>query len=278
MVDAIKNRSQHQDLALSTFCAFGISLLLIGLWGFPNIWYTQVDQSRERFWFSSKGEVTGYDFVNHPIGDAMERRLVADETFNGQFLDTSDNAILAFIAKRHSESINEIGLFVHTPDRCWTEGGWKIQPIQPDYVEVEVQGDKIGFERRLFIAGSRFELVYFTGMVGGQTLPYRLDHNLSVAMKYQFEKERENTTGTSNRMLDSKLWGRVWDSFRSRRPLLGPKQFIRVSTTVQAGQLEKGDDRLKDFLGQWLVRDDYVQEIEAWENAKASEQGDPDDK
>jgi hypothetical protein len=79
-------------------------------------------------------------------------------------------------------------------------------------------------------------------------------------------------------MVDSKLWGRVWDSFKSRRPLLGPKQFIRVSTTVQAGQLEKGDDRLKGFLGQWLVRDDYLQEIEAWGNAKASEEGDPDDK
>ena len=102
-----------------------------------------MDQSRERFWFSSKSEVTGYDFVDHPIGDAMERRLVADETFNGQFLDASDNAILAFIAKRHSESINEIGLFVHTPDRCWTEGGWKIQPIQPDYVEVEVQAEAV---------------------------------------------------------------------------------------------------------------------------------------
>lgn len=278
MVDAIKNKSQHQDLVNSSFWIFGISLLLIGLWGFPNIWYTHVDQSRERFWFSSKSEVTGYDFVDHPIGDAMERRLVADETFNGQFLDASDNAILAFIAKRYSESINEIGLFVHTPDRCWTEGGWKIQPIQPDYVEVEVQGDKIGFERRLFIAGSRSELVYFTGMVGGQTLPYRLDHNLSVAMKYQFEKERENTTGTSNRMVDSKLWASVWDSFKSRRPLLGPKQFIRVSTTVQAGQLEKGDDRLKVFLSQWLVRDDYVQAIEAWESAKASEEGDPDGK
>lgn len=278
MANAIQNKSQHQDLVLSSFCIFGVSLLLILLWVFPNIWYTQVDQSRKQFWFSSKGEVTSYEFVDHPIGDVMERRLAADETFNGQFLDDSNNAILAFIAKRYSESINEIGLFVHTPDRCWTEGGWKIQPIQPDYLEVEVQGDKIGFERRLFIAGSRFELVYFTGMVGGQTLPYRLDHNLSVAMKYQFEKERVKTTGMSNRMFDSKLWGRVWDSFKSRRPLLGPKQFIRVSTTVQAGQLEKGDDRLKDFLGQWLVRDDYVQEIEAWENAKASEEGDPDDK
>ena len=278
MANAIQNKSQHQDLVLSSFSVFGVSLLLILLLVFPNIWYTQVDQSREQFWFSSKGEVTSYEFVDHPIGDVMERRLAADETFNGQFLDYSNNAILAFIAKRYSESINEIGLFVHTPDRCWTEGGWKIQPIQPDYLEVEVQGDKIGFERRLFIAGSRFELVYFTGMVGGQTLPYRLDHNLSVAMKYQFEKERVNTTGMSNRMFDSKLWGRVWDSFKSRRSLLGPKQFIRVSTTVQAGQLEKGDDRLKDFLGQWLVRDDYGQEIEAWENAKASEEGGPDDK
>ena len=245
----------------------GVSLLLVGLWGFPLLWYTHVDHETERFWFSARDEVTGFDFVDQPIGDAMERRLVADETFNGQFLDASNNAVLAFIAKRHSESINEIGLFVHTPDRCWTEGGWKIQPIQPDYVEVELQGDKIGFERRLFVAGSRFELVYFTGMVGGQTLPYRLDHNLSVAMKYQFDRTKEQTTGTSQRMVDSKLWGRVWDSFKSRRPLLGPKQFIRVSTTVHPEQLEKGDLVLQEFLGKWLERVDYVKEMEAWKNA-----------
>lgn len=271
MADEKKDKSGNTQN--STFWAIGVSVILLGLWGFPKIWYTHVDRDVDRFWFSAKAEVSGYDFVDQPIGDAMERRLVADETFNGQFIDSSNNAILAFIAKRHSESINEIGLFVHTPDRCWTEGGWKIQPIQPDYVEVEIQGDKIGFERRLFVAGSRFELVYFTGMVGGQTLPYRLDHNLSVAMKYQFEKDRENTTGTANRMVDSKLWGRVWDSFKSRRPLLGPKQFIRISTTVHPDQLEPGDVRLKHFLGEWLERVDYVKEMEIWENTKPTEEG-----
>lgn len=253
-----------------------VSVLLLGLWGFPGLWYTQVDQEAERYWFSARNEVQGYAFVDQPIGDAMERRLVADETFNGQFLDPSNNAVLAFIAKRHSESINEIGLFVHTPDRCWTEGGWKIQPIQPDYVEVDIQGEKVGFERRLFIAGSRFELVYFTGMVGGQTLPYRLDHNLSVAMKYQFEKDRVNTTGTSRRMVDTKLWGRVWDSFKSRRQLLGPKQFIRVSTTVHPDQLEKGDLRLQSFLDNWLERVDYVKEMESWKDSVLSEEGGDD--
>ena len=271
MADIKKDKSGNTQK--STVWVIGVSVLLLGLWGFPKIWYTHVDREVDRFWFSAKDEVSGYEFVDQPIGDAMERRLVADETFNGQFLDSSNNAVLAFIAKRHSESINEIGLFVHTPDRCWTEGGWKIQPIQPDYVEVEIQGDKIGFERRLFVAGSRFELVYFTGMVGGQTLPYRLDHNLSVAMKYQFEKERKDTTGTGNRMVDSKLWGRVWDSFKSRRPLLGPKQFIRISTTVNPDQLEPGDVRLAHFLGKWLERVDYMKEMETWKNTEPSQEG-----
>ena len=266
MADVKENKSPDGNPRITTFCVVGASVLLLGLWGFPGLWYTHVDDETDRFWFSSREVVAGYDFVDQPIGEAMEQRLVADETFNGQFLDASNQAVLAFIAKRHSESINEIGLFVHTPDRCWTEGGWKIQPIQPDYVEVEIQGSKIGFERRLFIAGSRYELVYFTGMVGGQTLPYRLDHNLSVAMKYQLEQSRQNTTGTYQRMVDSKLWGRVWDSFKSRRQLLGPKQFIRVSTTLHPERLNEGDDRLQQFLGQWLERVDYSIEMEAWKN------------
>ena len=244
------------------------SILLAVLWGFPAVWYTKVDATADRFWFSAKDEVPGYEFVDQPIGEAMEQRLVADETFNGQFLDDSNHAVLAFMAKRHEESINEIGLFVHTPDRCWTEGGWKIKPIEPDYVEVDILGHKVGFERRLFVYGAREELVYFTGMVGGQTLPYRLDHNLSVAMKYQLKRLDALETGASERMVDTQLWGRVWDSFVSRRPLLGPKQFIRVSTTLSQSDPSSGDARIQGFLQEWLEQVDYQKEMEAWKQSE----------
>ena len=78
-------------------------------------------------------------------------------------------------------------------------------------------------------------------------------------------------------MVDSKLWGRVWDSFRSRRPLLGPKQFIRISTKVHPDQLEPGDIRLQRFLNEWLERVDYLKEMETWEKTKSTEEEGSDD-
>ena len=251
-----------------------VSLVLIGLWGFPALWYTQSVASGEQFWFSPRQDVEGYHYVDQPIGEALERQLVADETFNGVFSDVNQQTVLAFMAKRYSESMNEIGLFVHTPDRCWTEGGWKIQPIQPDYIEMEFYGQTLGFERRLFVNGNHYELVYFLGLVGGQTLPYRLDHNLSVAMKYQLRADA--STGTSQRLVDQKLWGRVFDAFMSRSPLLGPKQFVRVSTQVEPNDPEEGDQRLQQFLKRWLSRVDYQADLNAW-HERQSLTGTPDE-
>lgn len=246
-----------------------VSLVLIGLWGFPPVWYTRSATSGGQFWFSPRQEVEGYQYVDQPIGEAQERQLVADETFNGMFSDDNQQTVLAFMAKRYSESMNEIGLFVHTPDRCWTEGGWKIQSVQPDYLVMELQGETLGFERRLFVSGNRHELVYFMGLVGGQTLPYRLDHNLTVAMKYQLRADSNATTGTSFRLVDQKLWGRVFDAFLSRSPLLGPKQFVRVSTQVAPNDLEEGDRRLQKFLNQWLLRVDYQADLQAWNERRS---------
>ncbi len=233
-----------------------VSMALLFLWGFPLVWYTHTDAHQAKYWLSPLRDIDGWSFEDQSLDEAMERRLVADTSFNGQFTHGNGDSIQAFMAKRSKESVNEIGLFVHTPDRCWTEGGWKIQPIQPDWVRVEVDGIPLVFERRLFTAGGRDELVYFTGMVGGQALPYRLDHNLSVAMKYQ-RLTSDAATGTGYRFIDTQLWKRVWESFVSRRPLLGPKQFIRLSTSVGLGSLEDGDRRLQAFLKEWLKKTVY---------------------
>jgi hypothetical protein len=255
---------RQPSIRTASFYVYGASAVLLLLWLFPYFWYNQVDFDRDRYWFSPGKELEAYTFTDQPLGEAMERRLVADTTFNGQFQDQDKHLVHAFMAKRYRESSSEIGLFVHTPDRCWTEGGWKMIPVQPDHVEVSVRGQKIGFERRMFVVDGNHALVYFTGMVGGQTLPYRLDHNLSVAMKYQRHRN-EAEQGTSRRMVDTLFWRRVWDAFVSRRPLLGPKQFVRVSTFVFPSQVHEGDQRLQSFLEHWLERVDYRQELESME-------------
>lgn len=225
------------------------------LWGFPKIWYTQQGDGQS-VWFTERTEIAGWNYESIPIASSAEKILVADRTVNGEF-QSQGKTVRVFSAKRYQERSNEIGLFVHTPDRCWVEGGWKIEPTTPDMMEVVAHGVPLRMERRLFDFNGQQELVYFCGLIGGQTLPYRLDHNLSVAMRTALKDSA--TAGSAARASDSHFWKRLWASFRSRRQLSGPKQFIRISTPVR-GDLKEADDLLRSFVGNWLTPGSYEEE------------------
>jgi hypothetical protein len=230
----------------------GWGILVVLLWVFPSFWYTRTESGQGQQWFEERTEVHGWRFEEVPVAESAERVLVADTVFNGEFVnDETGQKVMAFSARRLKEDMNEIGLFVHTPDRCWTEAGWKIVPVQPETTTIELGGREIVFERRVFDFRGQKELVYFSGLIGGQTLPYRLDHNLSVAMRYQLNKESGAVAGTSARSHDERFWKRIWESFTSRRKITGSKQFIRVSVPVQ-GEADDEDRVLADFVRQWL--------------------------
>ncbi|MGV3771730.1 MAG: exosortase-associated EpsI family protein, partial [Verrucomicrobiales bacterium] len=163
----------------------------------------------------------------------------------------------------YQEKQNEVGLFVHTPDRCWTQAGWKMEPVETNLIELEIHGTRIPIERRLFIGGTKRELVYFFGLVGGQPLPYRLDHNYSVGMRLT-EKRKKGNVGAGLRASDNQFWTRIWESFTSRSELLGPKQFIRISTPVRGSDLESGDVLLQRTLHQWLTPGEFQSEFASW--------------
>ena len=76
-------------------------------------------------------------------------------------------------------------------------------------------------------------------------------------------------TGTTLRAMDSRLWRRVWDSFRSRQSFLGPKQFLRCSTSLDSSDAAEADRRLLELLPRWLQPADYEQERRAWEAKKS---------
>jgi hypothetical protein len=239
---------------------------LVGLlWGFPKVWYTQRGVERP-VWFTERTDVEGWNYTSIPIASSAEKVLVADRTVNGEFRK-GEQAVRVFSAKRYQEKSNEIGLFVHTPDRCWVESGWKVEPVSPDLVEVTAHGVRLAMERRVFDFRGQRELVYFCGLVGGQSLPYRLDHNLSVGMRTAF-KDR-NTAGSAARASDAHFWKRLWASFVSRRELAGPKQFLRISTQVRGDDTTVGDKLLQEFITQWLAPGNYEQERAAF-NALAS--------
>jgi hypothetical protein len=235
----------------------GLLAVIAALWLFPAFWYTNAGEG-DRVWFRERTDIAGWEFEPVPISASAERVLVADRTVNGEFR-REDEAVRVFSAKRFVENSNEIGLFVHTPDRCWVEGGWKIQPIAPEVQEVRVRGVTLRMERRLFEFGNNRELVYFCGLVDGRSLPYRLDHNLSVGLRTGGEGN-PTASGARGRASDIHFWHRLWGSFESRRALSGPKQFIRVSTPVHGEDLEEADARLQMFLSLWLEPGDFSRE------------------
>jgi hypothetical protein len=242
--------------------ALGIAVL--ALWVFPEIWFRGAGKPVK--WLVEKQDLPNYSFHEVPVSESAERILVADKTINGEFTSADQREVRVFFAKRFVEKENEIGLFVHTPDRCWTEAGWKIEPVMPQLARVRVRGVEIPFERRIFDAGERRELVYFAGLIGGEPLPYRLDQNLSVAMRYQ-SSEKIDRSGAGLRLTDAHFWRRLWDVFASREELFGPMQFIRVSTSLEDQPVEAADQYLKKFLTEWLVKGDYREELRAWKTA-----------
>ncbi len=247
--------------ALSLTILFSTAILVC--WGFPYIWYTHANATGRYFWLSEQRQVAGWNYSEEPVGKSAEAILVADQLISGEFTNHTGQIVHVFSAKRYEEKQNEIGLFVHTPDRCWTESGWRIEPAVPDVLSLALHGVTIQFERRIFAGGAERELVYFCGLTGGQSLPYRLDHNLGVGIRYQRNKSLEKS-GAALRASDSHLWTRVWESFTSRRPLLGPKQFIRISTPLDSLDSTESDRLLQFFLAQWLVPGDFQRELEAW--------------
>jgi hypothetical protein len=231
---------------------------IVLLWVFPSLWYTQ-RSSEKGSWLAEQQQIDGWRYEAIPVAQAAESALVADRLVNGEFENPQGAKVRVFSAKRYQEKANEIGLFIHTPDRCWSQAGWKVEPADPQVVEVEVHGIRIPFERRIFTSPVQRELVYFAGMIGGQPLPYRLDHHLSIAMRQGQGKDVDGT-GTTLRASDSRFWVRLWDSFLSRRQLLGAKHFLRISTPVGA-DVAASDERLREFLPKWLKPTDYATEL-----------------
>lgn len=247
--------------------------LVLLLWCFPSVWYTRADSTAGYAWLVPARKLTGWEFKETPVGKSAERQLVADELINGTLSPSGGGSpVQVFLANRYSEKPNDVGLFVHTPDRCWTEAGWRIEPIVPDHLELKVQGISMVFERRLFSISGHKELLYFGGLVGGQPVPYRLDYNLSVGARVALEK-LGRSGGSQYRVVNGQFWRRIWDSFASRTQLFGPKQFVRISTELEAGGTGAADQRLQTALDQWLQSASYQDELRRWRSQPAKPAG-----
>jgi hypothetical protein len=239
---------------------------LVGLtWAFPRFWYRS-ENAGPKHWLAERTEVPGWKYRPVPVDESAEKVLVADRMVNGIFTNSTGSQVYVFSAKRFEEKANEIGLFIHTPDRCWVQIGWRLDPkTAPDYKEITLHGANVQVERRIFEYRGRRELVYFFGLQAGAPLPYRLDHYLNGALRAGGRK----TERTRVQATDLHFWRRLWDSFRGRQEFRGPKQFVRISTNVSADGESAADARLEGFLQQWLTPSDFNEEKKQWQIAAA---------
>ena len=230
-----------------------LTLMLAVGWMGPRIWYSKTASNQPFVWFDERTNAPGWSCRTAETDKATEGQLAADSIFFGTFTRGVSQKVRVFTAKRFRENPNEIGLFVHTPDRCWTEAGWQIEDEGPDTVALVLDGVRVVAERRVFwhLDAGR-ELVYFFGLVGGQALPYRLDHNLGVARRF-VEQRSIAKSGLALRATDTRMWQRVWDAFRERRMLYGSKQLIRISTAIPEHGMESSEALLQEAAQSLLV-------------------------
>ncbi|HOW67352.1 MAG TPA: exosortase-associated EpsI family protein, partial [Verrucomicrobiota bacterium] len=109
----------------------GFSLVMLALWLFPFVWYTSTDRQTQMVWLTEQQQMDGWQYEELPVAKSAEAVLVADQLVSGQFKHDMRDRVQVFSAKRYTEKENHIGLFVHTPDRCWTESGWQLEPASP---------------------------------------------------------------------------------------------------------------------------------------------------
>jgi hypothetical protein len=230
-----------------------LALMLTACWLGPRIWYSKTASDQPFVWFDERTNAPGWSCRTGETDKATEGQLAADSVFFGTFTRGASQKVRVFTAKRFRENPNEIGLFVHTPDRCWTEAGWQIEDQGADTVALVLDGVQVLAERRVFrhVDAGR-ELVYFFGLAGGQALPYRLDHNLGVGRRF-VERRSIEKSGLAFRATDNRMWGRVWDAFRERRMLLGAKQLVRISTAIPDHDTGSAEALLQEAVHSLLV-------------------------
>ena len=247
----------------------GITVLALGLlvlWQFPSVWYAGKADGASYQWFGLNEAIADWEFSEIPVGDAAEAILVADRMDNGAYRQGNGPVVRVFSAKRYEEKENSVGLFSHTPDRCWTNTGMVIESEGPYFRKVDIHGIEMVLERRLFSMGNQRELVYFGALVGGAALPYRMDQYLGSGRR-RTSSEDGDRGGAIDRLLNTRVWGWAFESFVKRARLAGPQQLIRISTPV-VDSVEVADTRLLNFFEEWLSVVSYEDERQRFESEK----------
>lgn len=221
---------------------FGVALL--AAWGWFHVAITPPEKS---FVLHARETVPGYKFKALPVGEQAVEILATTNLFNGVFEGSGDNRFIVFAADWQPRGKKGMGVIAHTPEICWVGAGFSLMHLgEPSFLEVEIAGEKVPFECRVFRAPDQrsVEMVAWCSVLSGQWLEEG----------FQYQPDRDQTGSSKERQADnSRVRGAnaFMRAVKLRQPGDGTKQFVRFSTGV-GSDWKASYARLQQFAKEWL--------------------------
>jgi hypothetical protein len=221
------------------------SVALVGAWGW---FYVGVTPPEKSYVLHAKESLPGYQFKPMPVGEQAIETLATTNLLNGTFEGgTAGDRFMVFSASWAAKGAKQMGVLGHTPEICWVGAGFKLISMgEPAFLEVDLAGERVPLECRIFQAPDRrsLEMVAWCSVVSGQFL--------EEGFRFQAERGQQGESRL-NQADNARIRGA--NSFvralAARQPGDGTKQFVRFSTPV-SGDWKESYQRLQKFSQEWL--------------------------
>jgi hypothetical protein len=226
-----------------------ISAVFLGAIAASWAWFNVGVKPREKSYvLHSRETVPGYKFKALPVGEQAIETLATTNLVNGQFEGQGEDRFIVFAADWAARGDKQMSVLAHTPEICWVGAGFSLMDLgEPPFMEVEISGQKVPFECRVFRAPDQHsvEMVAWCSVVSGQWLEegFRFQPNRKQSGDGLL-RQSENARARGMNSLVKALVNRQSGD--------GTKQFVRFSTGVR-GDWNESYQRLQKFAAEWLT-------------------------
>lgn len=233
-----RNLSQLVVISSLFFCSS------VGGWAWFNINPRQHEVS---YLFRVNPTLAGYEFKADPVDITATEILATTNLFNGTFTRDSRERFTVFEADWLEKNAREMSVVQHTPDICWVNSGAKPLDLgQPETTEIELNGEKITFECRIYEMRGIYapEMTLWCALASGQVITE--GGRFTGDTTDQWNKLQNSAKANRSRSANT-----FFAAVKMRIGADGTKQFVRFSTAVQ-GDWRVTLVQLKEFARKWI--------------------------
>jgi exosortase len=214
---------------------------LIGAWAWFNV---AVPPAPARYTFYLQKSIEGYRFEPEEVPQAAVEILGTTNLINGRFVGEHEE-IRIFAATWGKEA--DMSVVQHTPDICWVAAGWRpVKLGQPESVRIVSREKQVHFECRVFRSPDRNskQVAIWCTLLGGSVLP----EGTRWAIEDDSTLDSRNLAAASGRRM---AVHHLMRALKERVPGTRNKQFLRLSTTLDADDWRSGLHGLQGFLSRF---------------------------